>query len=49
MESHYSHFVQMDATYLTELNRYFRARVAEVTDQAQGLTGEELTCLFDQG
>lgn len=22
---------------------YFRARVAEVTDQAQGLTGEELT------
>lgn len=43
VESHYSHFVQMDATYLTELNRYFRARVAEVTDQAQGLTGEELT------
>ena len=28
---------------MTELNRYFRARVTEVTDQAQGLTGEELT------
>lgn len=31
---------------MTELNRYFRARVTEVTDQAQGLTGEELTAFL---
>jgi dipeptidase len=43
VESHYPQFVQMDEDYLTELNRYYRARVEEVIAGADGKSGEELT------
>lgn len=46
VESHYSHFVQEDAVYLQELNRYYRGRVEEVIDQAKGKSGEELTAFL---
>ena len=43
VESHYSQFVQLDTTYLTELNRYFRGRVEEIIAGAEGKSGDELT------
>lgn len=43
VESHYPQFVQVDVKYLTELNRYFRSRVAEVIETGQKYAGEELT------
>lgn len=43
VESHYPQFVQLDTTYLTELNRYFRGRVEEIIKGADGKSGEELT------
>ena len=43
VESHYPQFVQLDITYLTELNRYYRGRVEEIIKGSEGLSGEELT------
>lgn len=43
VESHYPQFVQLDTTYLTELNRYFRGRVEEIIAGAEGKSGDELT------
>ena len=43
VESHYPQFVQLDTTYLTELNRWYRARVEEILAGAEGISGEELT------
>jgi dipeptidase len=43
VESHYPQFVQLDTTYLTELNRYFRGRVEEIIKDSEGKSGDELT------
>jgi dipeptidase len=43
VESHYPQFVQLDITYLTDLNQYYRTRVAEITKNAGNKSGKELT------
>ena len=34
---------QLDTTYLTELNRYFRGRVEEIIKNSEGKSGDKLT------
>lgn len=43
VESHYPQFVQLDITYLTDLNQYYRTRVAEITKNAGNKSGKGLT------
>ncbi|MBA1393234.1 dipeptidase, partial [Lactobacillus sp. XV13L] len=43
VESHYPQFVQLDTDYLNELNQYYRRRVHDVIDGAEGKTGADLT------
>lgn len=43
VESHYPQFVQLDTAYLTELNRYYRGRVAKIIRGVAGKSGQELT------
>ncbi len=48
VESHYSKFIQQNRDFLTEMNRSYRAFVADTDKNAAELTGKELTTFLTQ-